>query len=755
MKWSPIKIIGAAIGAAMVAGLWVFFAPTNLGGSTTYSVTSGISMQPMLYKNDLALVRAESSYHVGDVVLYQNQVLHRPVLHRIILIQNGNYFFKGDNNNFVDPGYATRTELTGKLWFHIGGVGAALGWFGQPRHAAPLAGLAAMVVVLTGATTTQRKRSRRRRSRTSKRHYENLTVGDRVPTESPKPSGAEPPIGDRRARATQTPQDVASNGMRSPARERRSGIAMTPQQLSARHPPAFLDGPTSMLALIGGFLVIALILLGVGFGRPTQKLAPLPGAYQQLGSFSYSAAVNAPTPVYPSGFVRTGEPIYSSLVDSVVLNFKYQFASALSHHLKGTIKLDALLLSQTNTWQRLTTVKAITAFSGDRTSVTSSLPLQDLYTLIANVSTQSGGASQTYSADIQPIIHITGTVDNKPIDATFSPVLPFTVTQTTITLDDAVAPAPPGATYVAPSASTALSSTTHPTQTGSIPHLVANEISVAKYDIPVPILRVLGFVFGALALILAGLHELTRRRKSVRSDEELIASRLHSLIVPVVSLSAPGVAIDVPSFAHLAGLAQFLEQPILYEISDGNRTYAIDDDAHRYVYRPSLDREAAPSTGEVARDAKPRDAKEPSRRTSSGSSWRRRSKRATAARAGAGLLTLIVAATLVTSFTASTSVPVSHVGASLNARQFSQITPAGCSSLGVTALVNGSGHFSNTLSHALIVGSADADHITDSGQDNCIVGGGGADIVNASSTDVCIIGPTSGAAYHQCVTSPS
>jgi signal peptidase I len=748
-----MKIIGAFIGAAMVAGLWVFFAPTNLGGSTTYSVTSGISMQPMLYKNDLALVRAASSYHVGDVVLYQNQLLHRPVLHRIILIQNGNYFFKGDNNNFVDPGYATRSELTGKLWFHIGGVGAALGWFGKPLHAAPLAGLAAMVVVLTGATTTKRKRSRRRRSRTSKKqkHIENSTVGDRVPTDSPTPStGAEPPIGDRRAGAAQAPQDVASNGMRSPARERRSGIAMSPQQLNARHPPSFLDGPTPMLALIGGFLVIALILLGVGFGRPPQKLAPLPGAYQQSGAFSYSAAVNAPTPVYPSGFVTTGDPIYSSLVDAVVLHFKYQFASALVHHIKGTIKLDALLLSQTNTWQRLTTVKAITAFSGDRTSVTSSLALQDLYALITNVSSQSGGASQTYSADIQPIIHITGTVDNKPINATFSPVLPFTVTQTTITLDDAVAPAPPGATYVAPSASTALSSTVHPTQTGSIPHLVANEISVAKYDVPVPLLRVLGFAFGAFALILAGLHELTRRRKSVRSDEELIASRLHSLIVPVVSLSAPGVAIDVPSFAHLAGLAQFLEQPILYEISDGNRTYAIDDDAHRYVYRPSLDVEDAPSPGAV-----PRDATEPSRRMSSGSSWRRRSKRATAARAGAGLLTLIVAATLVTSFTASTSVPVSHVGTSLNARQFSQLTPAGCSSLGVTALLNGSGFLLNNVSHTLILGSAGIDNITELGQDNCIVGGGGMDTVNATSTDVCIIGPTSGAAYHQCVTRTS
>jgi hypothetical protein len=133
----------------------------------------------------------------------------------------------------------------------------------------------------------------------------------------------------------------------------------------------------------------------------------------------------------------------------------------------------------------------------------------------------------------------------------------------------------------------------------------------------------------------------------------------------------------------------------------------------------------------------------------------RRSKRATAARAGAGLLTLIVAATLVTSFTASTSVPVSHVGTSLNVRQISQLTPAGCSSLGVTAILAGSGHFSNTISHTLILGSAGDDHINDSGQDDCIVGGAGGDIVNATSTDVCIIGPTPGAAYHLCTTRTS
>jgi signal peptidase I len=142
----------------VVVALWLGIAPTGLGGSCTYSVTSGISMQPMLHKGDLALVRAQSSYHVGDVVLYDNQLLREPVLHRIVLIQNGDYYFRGDNNDFVDPGYATRSELVGKLWVHVDGLGSVVAWLGAPVHAGMLAGATAAFVVLAGG-----KRSRRRR----------------------------------------------------------------------------------------------------------------------------------------------------------------------------------------------------------------------------------------------------------------------------------------------------------------------------------------------------------------------------------------------------------------------------------------------------------------------------------------------------------------------------------------------------------------------------------------------------------------
>ena len=156
------KIAASVLAGAAAFGLWLFFAPTKLGGSMTYSVTAGISMEPLLVKNDLALVRTQSSYHVGDIVLYNSAVLHKPVLHRIILIQNGNYFFKGDNNDFVDPGYATRSELVGELWFHVQWVGTILEWFGKPIHSAVLASSTAMVFVFVASTTRSKRRRRHR-----------------------------------------------------------------------------------------------------------------------------------------------------------------------------------------------------------------------------------------------------------------------------------------------------------------------------------------------------------------------------------------------------------------------------------------------------------------------------------------------------------------------------------------------------------------------------------------------------------------
>lgn len=714
MRLRQVKVAGLIAGGAVIIGLWIFVAPVKLGGSTTYSITDGISMQPLLYKNDLALIRTQPSYHVGEVVLYQSQVLHKPVLHRIILVQNGNYFFKGDNNSFVDPGYATRGELIGELWVHVPQAGAVLGWFGVPAHAAFIAGFVAVALILTGSGTTGRKGRHRRGTSTV-----------------------------RQGRS-------AKGWLQTKLAARHVTPSTTSGQDTPHGVPSYLEGPGSTLAALGALLFLALLLLVVGFSRPSHRLGPLPRAFQQTGSFSYSAPVNAPTIVYPTGFIKTGEPIYTSIVSNINLDFGYKFISALPHNIKGTIELRAIVLSQANSWHQLIVIKPTTAFSGDSTDISSTLRVSSLYNLIDSVSAQSGIPGIDYSADLQPIIHIYGTVDNKPVKETFEPVLPFTIGQTVAMLAVPVEPAPPGATYVAPSASSELASALHPVQAGSIPHPVVNVAPIAKYDIEVPLLRLLGIVFTVLALVVAVLHDFLRRRQPTPSGEESIASQFQSLIVPVTSLPLPAgdALIEVPELERLAGLAQYLERPILYEISDSHHIYAVDDETHRYVTR--LPRQAA-GTNTVS-PALVDDTNKQSKQAPAVLAPRHRLWRMTMARGIIGLFVLALALTLVTSFTASTNVPVSHVGHSVNARQLSQLAPAGCSSLTLNSIVTGSGNFSNSLSHVLILGTSGINDITDTGADNCVVGGGGKDKVIAPVSDICIIGPTSGSTYGNCTT---
>jgi hypothetical protein len=132
---------------------------------------------------------------------------------------------------------------------------------------------------------------------------------------------------------------------------------------------------------------------------------------------------------------------------------------------------------------------------------------------------------------------------------------------------------------------------------------------VLKYEVRVSLLRSSGVVLAVLALLIAVLHDILRRRKTVRSDEEVIAKQVGSLIVPVDRLSdSDGSArLVVLDFAHLAGLAHYLERPILYEMRDGQRRYEVDDETRRYVYQPASEMgtlsDADGATGRAVNDS--------------------------------------------------------------------------------------------------------------------------------------------------------
>lgn len=120
---------------------WLILAPTQLGGSVTYVIVDGNSMEAKFHRGDLILLRKAATYEVGDAVTYQNAEMGRYVFHRIIDLNLDRFVLQGDNNAWLDSYQPTQEEIVGKLWMHLPRVGKAVEWLRLPINMALAVGL--------------------------------------------------------------------------------------------------------------------------------------------------------------------------------------------------------------------------------------------------------------------------------------------------------------------------------------------------------------------------------------------------------------------------------------------------------------------------------------------------------------------------------------------------------------------------------------------------------------------------------------
>jgi signal peptidase I len=157
----PRRLSAWVLAAVLAALAWVFLAPPALGGQTSWVVTRGISMQPVFHTGDLALVREQDAYEVGDVIAYHSPTLDIVVLHRIISGDAQDFHTQGDNNSWVDPDLVPADQVIGKLWLHVPRVGTYL----RVGTLVPVA----LVLVATAVALPVRARARRRGHRSRRK----------------------------------------------------------------------------------------------------------------------------------------------------------------------------------------------------------------------------------------------------------------------------------------------------------------------------------------------------------------------------------------------------------------------------------------------------------------------------------------------------------------------------------------------------------------------------------------------------------
>jgi signal peptidase I len=523
-------LISAAFVVLLVAG-WLFLAPTQIGGETSYVTTSGTSMQPRFHSGDLALVRPAGHYRVGEIVAYRSKLLHVVVLHRIIAVKGDRYVLKGDNNDFVDPTRPSRADVVGKLTAHVRHGGRVLHWLHTPFIAALLSGAMALLLFM-GAKQQRRRRDRRR---------------------GPEARGGRQP--NRPATAA-----------------RHDGILGADPQI------------VFTVAAVAGVVFLTLGLLA--FAHPASKPATTKTPYSEKVSFGYHAKAPA-GPVYPDGSVNTGDPIFLKLVHRVRVKAHYRLATNAPQRLGGTMEVVLRLASPTG-WSRTIQLAAPKPFKGNYASADVTLDVPALQSMIRKVERLTGGApGASYDISVMPRVHVTGTLADKPLTRDYAPALALKLDGLQLRPAPG-APADPTAAAATGSGPTPEQKVAfNPSRRGNVAAstTVTNSLGIRGHDLPVGTLRwiaLMGFLLAASGALLTGVRLLADS-----TDPTAHVHRYRHLIVPIAGTTFDPARpfIDVTSIGALAQLAERSERLILHHQRDGVDTYLVDDEGTLYRYQ--------------------------------------------------------------------------------------------------------------------------------------------------------------------------
>jgi signal peptidase len=154
-----LRTSGWVLAAGAILLLFMFW-PQSLGGHVAYVKVDGHSMDPTFHNGDLAVVRKQSSYNLGDAVAYKipkgefgagSLVIHR------LVAGNGTTGFvtKGDNRTIRDEWHPRTGDVVGRVIYDLPGVGTKFATFTKPMYLGGLvAGLTVLVMVWPSGRTT-------------------------------------------------------------------------------------------------------------------------------------------------------------------------------------------------------------------------------------------------------------------------------------------------------------------------------------------------------------------------------------------------------------------------------------------------------------------------------------------------------------------------------------------------------------------------------------------------------------------------
>lgn len=520
--------------------IWILFAPGKLGGRVEYIFISGNSMEPGIHQGDLIIVRAIDDQKIGDAVAYHNAALNRVIFHRIVGGDSLHYLMQGDNNEWVDSYQPSAQEILGSQWIRIPNGGLVVEWIRKPAIAALSAGI--MGALLMAFVLRKQK---------------------------PKKSNL--------SSSPATPQDALRE--QNKPNEGKKVLTTIPPAFSASKGRSFMrSNQTSNFIEIGffilGFLAIAFLLLFVvSFIKPTMREASIVMPYTQFGKYKYNAP--APSGIYNSMALNSGDPIFTKLTCKVNLQFSYRITGIGLENLSGLHQINALLSEPVSGWTRVFPLEKQQGFTGDNFSSDVLLDLCQIQAVAKAMETQTETTVYNYRILIQPNVSLSGTIAGTALQTAFDTPLTFQLESTRAYLVKNEMDIDP----------------LFPVLEGSVESkaIEVNTINIFSLKIPVKTARILSTI--GLLVSLAGLALLLRAISTAAKQDKgmLVRMKYSSSLVDVEPTFNPGsgTIVSVKQVDDLARIAEKLSTVILHREVNGQHVYYVE--AGGLTYQCALD----------------------------------------------------------------------------------------------------------------------------------------------------------------------
>jgi signal peptidase I len=480
-----------------VALLGVLAAGAIATGRAVLVTTHGLSMKPVYHQGDLVVVAGSGPYHVGQIVAYRLPVKQMVVVHRIIGGDAAGFVMKGDNNQSIDPHHPAATQIIGRAALRVpqGGL-----WLARLTDPVTLA-LVTFMLTAGGGTAVQARRRRKRAAMS--RHAS------------------------RRPRAART-------------------VFPLPRPLQA------VAGPLAAISVAG------LAVGALAWSSPLEEVVSSSAPSARQLNFAYSAAVGR-TPAYDGSIVRSPDPVFRRLSNTVDVHLAYQGRS-------GSVTVSADLATPGG-WHSTVPLAPATTFTGSRYESTVRLDLRMFDARAQSAAAVTGLPAGPLSVAVVARVRTAG-------DAPFSPTLNLNLTPLQLSM-----------------VSDATNLIVHDPATVARTTRMSHSWTVLGGHLTVAHARVLSPILLLAALFATTVLGFIARHAAPASEGAGIRRRYAPLLASVRPITTPANfgLIEVTEFVTLARLAERCGLLVLHWSRSGVDTFIVLNEGTAYRYRSGSD----------------------------------------------------------------------------------------------------------------------------------------------------------------------